>query len=84
MLSLHGAYSSIHEPKQCYQKCDGKMNDYSSICVVIMDFKIKFETMKHRKNVVGDFGNKGLSWHGTLVFHSVWVCVEPYVYYINQ
>ena len=27
-----------------------KGNDDSSVCVVVMDFKMKFETIKHRDN----------------------------------
>ena len=38
-----------------------KMNDDSYFCVVIMDFNIKFETMKQRNNAVENFGKRGLS-----------------------
>ena len=46
-----------------------KTNYYSSACVFVMEFRIKFETMKHRDNAVGDFGNRGQSWHGALIFY---------------
>ena len=38
-----------------------KMNDDSYFCVVIMDFNIKFETMKQRNNAVENFGKRCLS-----------------------
>ena len=47
------------------------LNDNSSIFVVIMDFKMKLEKMKHRENIVNNFGKRGLLWHGTLVLYSV-------------
>ena len=31
------------------------MNDYSSVCVVVMEFKMKFETINHRENAVDIF-----------------------------
>ena len=37
------------------------MNDDSSLCVVIMEFKMKFETIKHRKNTDENIGKRGLS-----------------------
>ena len=46
------------------------MNDGSSIYVVVMEFKMKFETMKYRESAVNCFGNRGLSWNDALVFYS--------------
>ena len=60
------------------------MNDDSSFCVVVMDYKMKFETMKHLENAVEDFGKRGLSWHGVLVFYYVLVYVEPNIYEMRQ
>ena len=34
------------------------MNDDSYICVVIMEFQMKFETTKHRDNAVENFVNR--------------------------
>ena len=38
-----------------------KINDDLSVCVVVMDFHMKFETIKHRENEVEHFGKIGLS-----------------------
>ena len=48
-----------------------KMNDDSYVYVVVVDFKIKFETIKHPYNAFEHFGKRVLSWHGALVFYSV-------------
>ena len=45
---------------------------------------MKFETIKHHDNSFEHFGKIGLSWHGALVFFSVWVHVEPGVYDTRQ
>ena len=37
------------------------MNDGSSVCVVMMDCKMKLNMMKHRDNEVGRFVKRGLS-----------------------
>ena len=47
------------------------LEDDSSVCVVGMDFNIKFYTMKHHDNVVKHFGKRGLSSHVDLVLYSV-------------
>ena len=57
-----------------------KQIDYSSVCVVVMDFNTKYKTMRHNENAVENFGRRGISWHCALVFYSVWVYVEPYIY----
>ena len=49
-----------------------------------MGLKINFKKMKHRDNSVDNFGNSGISWHGALVFYSVWVYFEPGVYEMRQ
>ena len=61
-----------------------KINDYSSVWVVVMDFKMNFETMKHCDNSVENFGKRGLSWNGALVFCSIRVYVETDVYEMRQ
>ena len=48
-----------------------KMNDDLSVCVVIMEFKINFETMEHCNNAVEHFGKRGSSYHGALVLYYV-------------
>ena len=82
-LSLHGSYSYIYE-KNSIKNMMSKMNYDSSVCVVIMDFKIKFETMKHRENAVENFRSRGLSWHDALDFYSVQVYFETDVYEMRQ
>ena len=57
-----------------------KINDGSSVCVVVMNFKMNFETMKHRENTVENFGKRGISWHVNLVFYSVQVYFGPDLY----
>ena len=47
-----------------------KINDDSSVWVVVLDFKIDFETMKHCENSVENLGKRGLSWNGYLVLYS--------------
>ena len=59
------------------------MNGDSSVCVVVMDFNIKFDTMKHSDNAVENFGNKCILWHRTF-FCSIWVYVDSDVYEIRQ
>ena len=48
-----------------------KINDASSVFVVVVDFKMKFETMTHHENDVGNFVKRDISWHGILVLYSV-------------
>ena len=36
-----------------------KMNDDSSICVVVMEFKMKFYMLKHCDNTVDHFWKRG-------------------------
>ena len=47
-----------------------KLNYDSSVCVVVMEFKMKFETMKYRESAVNCFVNRGLSCNYALVFYS--------------
>ena len=60
------------------------MNDDSSVCVVVMEFEMKFDTTKHHVNAVENFGNRGLSWHVSLVLYYVRVYVEPDVYEMRK
>ena len=48
-----------------------KINYGSSVCVVVMNFNMRFKTIKQQKNVVFNYGNRGISWHGDLIFYSV-------------
>ena len=66
--------------KDLMEKLDGD----SSISVVVMEFKMKFEMMKHRDNSVENFVKRGLSWHGALVFCSIWVYDDTGVYEMRQ
>ena len=61
-----------------------KMNDYLYVCVVFMDFKMKFGKMKHRDNGDGFYVKRGLTWHGAMVFYSVRLYVEPGIYEMRQ
>ena len=54
------------------------MNDDSSVCVVVMELKTKFETMKHSNNAVENIGKRGLS------LYCVRVYVEPGVYTMRK
>ena len=50
----------------------------------IMDFKTKFKTMKHRKNAVGNFEKRGLSWNGTLDLYYIIVYVKHDTFNMKQ
>ena len=49
-----------------------------------VEFKMIFDTTKHRYNSVENFEQRGLSWHGSLVFYSVQVYFEPDLYETRQ
>ena len=61
-----------------------KINDDSSVFVVVVDFKMKFETMTHHENDVGNFVKRDISWHGILVFYYFLVYVDPDLYEMRQ
>ena len=39
--------------------------------IIVIDFKMKFEPMKHREKTVEHFGKRGISWHGALIRYFV-------------
>ena len=51
---------------------------------MFVEFKMNFDTTKHRYNSVENFEKRGLSWHGSLVFYSVQVYFEPDLYETRQ
>ena len=61
-----------------------KMVEYLLVCVLVMDFNMKFEAMKHHKNEVENFVNRGLSWHDALVLYFILFYVDPNVYDIRK
>lgn len=43
-------------------------DDAGTNCVMLMDYKMKFEPMYFWEKLTKLFGKKGLSWHGSVIF----------------
>ena len=42
-------------------------------CLILIDYKMKFEHVYFREKTVEYFGKKGLSWHGAMIYY---ICLE--------
>lgn len=46
---------------------DCLQNGESHECVVLIDYKMKFEPVYHREKTVDHYGKRGISWHGSMI-----------------
>jgi hypothetical protein len=45
-----------------------EQNKTSDECVIVIDYKMKFEPCYFREKTVDHYGERGISWHGAMVF----------------
>jgi hypothetical protein len=51
-------------------------NGFSNECVVLLDYKMKFEPVYFREKTVDHYGKRGISWHGSMITFYSSVCVD--------
>ena len=44
-----------------------EQNNTSDECVIVVDYKMKFEPCYYREKTVDHYGKRGISWHGAMV-----------------
>jgi hypothetical protein len=63
----------VHNQQKAIQEIHAQIsNDCLQIgesheCVVLIDYKMKFEPVYHREKTVDHYGKRGISWHGSMI-----------------
>lgn len=51
-----------------------RVGEFGKAAIAILDYKMKFEPLRFPKRSRGIYGTRGMSWHGSVVFHSRSLC----------
>ncbi|KAI9560512.1 hypothetical protein GHT06_011445 [Daphnia sinensis] len=51
-------------------------NGFCNECVLLIDYKMKFEPVYFREKTVDHYGKRGISWHGSMITFYTCVCVD--------
>jgi hypothetical protein len=46
-------------------------NETVNECVILLDYKMKFEPVYFREKTVDHYGKKGISWHGAMILFTL-------------
>ncbi len=71
-------------------KIDCLQNETVNECVILLDYKMKFEPVYFREKTVDHYGKRGISWHGAMITFYTAVSVDgvrtavPNRYYMDH